>query len=122
MTATTADAPGTPGAEASVLEVWGDPIAHSLSPRLHAAAYRELGWAWQYGRRRVAADEFAAEIAGLGLAYRGLSITFPLKAEAFAAATRLDETSVLTGAANTLVLRGGERSDSTPTSTASSPT
>ena len=67
MTATTADAPGTPGAEASVLEVWGDPIAHSLSPRLHAAAYRELGWAWQYGRRRVAADEFAAEIAGLGL-------------------------------------------------------
>lgn len=109
MTATTADAPGTPGAEASVLEVWGDPIAHSLSPRLHAAAYRELGWAWQYGRRRVAADEFAAEIAGLGLAYRGLSITFPLKAEAFAAATRLDETSVLTGAANTLVLRGGER-------------
>ena len=54
MTATTADAPGTPGAEASVLEVWGDPIAHSLSPRLHAAAYRELGWAWQYGRRRVA--------------------------------------------------------------------
>ena len=50
------------------LEVWGDPIDHSLSPRLHAAAYARLGWDWTYGRRRVDARarrtriDWAAEI------------------------------------------------------------
>jgi shikimate dehydrogenase len=28
------------------LAVWGDPVAHSMSPRLHAAAYRVLGLEW----------------------------------------------------------------------------
>ncbi|MDF2509820.1 MAG: shikimate dehydrogenase, partial [Microbacterium sp.] len=35
------------------LAVWGDPIAHSKSPDLHAAAYRVLGVDWEYGRRQV---------------------------------------------------------------------
>ncbi|MFT4230983.1 MAG: shikimate dehydrogenase [Microbacterium sp.] len=93
-----------PTARERRLEVWGDPIAHSLSPQLHAAAYAALGLPWEYGRRRVPAADFDAELAGLDASYRGLSLTYPLKAAAFAAAARRDRHAELTGAVNTLVL------------------
>ncbi|WP_415126679.1 shikimate dehydrogenase family protein [Microbacterium sp.] len=90
-----------------LLEVWGDPVAHSLSPRMHAAAYAHLGWDWSYGRRRVDAAGFAAELASLGARYRGLSLTHPLKAEAFRASADHDRNAELTGAVNTLVIADG---------------
>ncbi|MGU3643661.1 shikimate dehydrogenase [Microbacterium sp. C23T] len=89
---------------ASRLEVWGDPIAHSRSPQLHAAAYDVLGLDWTYGRRRVNEASFAGELAGLDDAWRGLSLTMPLKGVAFAAAAVLDRRAELTGAVNTLLL------------------
>lgn len=85
------------------LEVWGDPIAHSLSPRLHSAAYVALGLDWSYGRRRVDEASFARELAAVDASYRGLSITAPLKGLAFAAAVRTDRDADLTGAVNTLL-------------------
>lgn len=108
---TTADASTTSAAlpSGTALEVWGDPIDHSLSPRLHRAAYARLGLDWTYGRRRVAAADLRTVLDGLPPAFRGLSLTFPLKAEAFAAATRRDRTATLTGAVNTLVLTEGDR-------------
>ena len=95
----------TPGA--TQLAVWGDPIAHSRSPRLHAAAYDVLGLDWTYGRRRVSEADFAQALAALDDSWRGLSLTMPLKAVAFAAARRLDRRAELTGAANTLLLGPG---------------
>ncbi len=92
---------------ASRLEVWGDPIAHSRSPQLHAAAYRLLGLDWTYGRRRVSEASFAGELAALDDGYRGLSLTMPLKGVAFAAAASLDRRAELTGAVNTLLLDAG---------------
>lgn len=86
------------------LEVWGDPIAHSRSPRLHAAAYRTLGLDWTYGARRVSEETFPAELAALPADYRGLSLTMPLKGAAFTAAVSRDRPSALTGAVNTLLL------------------
>ncbi|KAA9151531.1 shikimate dehydrogenase [Microbacterium lushaniae] len=86
------------------LAVWGDPIAHSRSPRLHAAAYRVLGLDWEYGRRRVSEDRFDAELAGLDATWRGLSLTMPLKHAAARAATVLDRHAQVTGAVNTLLL------------------
>ncbi|KRA23464.1 shikimate dehydrogenase [Microbacterium sp. Root61] len=86
------------------LTVWGDPIAHSRSPQLHAAAYGVLGLDWTYDRRRVAASEFSDALASLDDGWRGLSVTFPLKAEAFSAARTLDRRAELTGAVNTLLL------------------
>lgn len=91
-------------AHASRLEVWGDPIAHSRSPQLHAAAYDVLGLDWTYGRRRVSEASFAGELAGLDDAWRGLSLTMPLKGVAFAAAAVRDRRAELTGAVNTLLL------------------
>ena len=84
-------------------EVWGSPIAHSLSPVLHRAAYASLGLDWAYGRREVDADGFADAIAGVGQGCRGLSLTMPLKEVALAAADLVDDAARATGAANTLV-------------------
>ncbi|MFD5214872.1 shikimate dehydrogenase family protein [Microbacterium sp. NPDC058345] len=86
------------------LAVWGDPIGHSRSPALHAAAYRRLGLDWQYDRRRVDAAGFATELASLDDTWRGLSLTMPLKEVAHAAAETLDAHARLTGAVNTLLL------------------
>lgn len=91
---------------ASLLEVWGDPVDHSLSPALHGAAYRLLGLDWSYGRRRVDERGFAAELSGLGPEYRGLSLTMPLKGVAHASAATRDARAELTGAVNTLLLSG----------------
>lgn len=86
------------------LAVWGDPIAHSKSPALHAAAYRQLGLDWTYGRQRVDATGFPAALGALGGEWRGLSLTMPLKEAAWRAATIRDEHASLTGAVNTLLL------------------
>ncbi len=87
------------------LAVWGDPIDHSRSPRLHGAAYRVLGLDWQYERRRVTEHGFSDALSGLDASWRGLSLTFPLKGEAFLAALAHDRRAALTGAVNTLLLR-----------------
>lgn len=89
------------------LAVWGDPIEHSRSPVLHAAAYRALGLDWQYGRERVDADGFVPTLERLDGSWRGLSLTMPLKEEAFRASDTRDRHATLTGAVNTLLL--GER-------------
>ncbi|WP_081996885.1 shikimate dehydrogenase family protein [Microbacterium sp. ZOR0019] len=86
------------------LAVWGDPIAHSKSPDLHAAAYRVLGLSWEYGRRQVSAEAFTAALGGLDDTWRGLSLTMPLKGEGYHAAATRDRHAELTGAVNTLVL------------------
>jgi shikimate dehydrogenase len=89
------------------LEVWGDPIAHSRSPQLHAAAYAVLGLDWTYGRRRVPEPALDAELAALTPAWRGLSLTMPLKGAAHRAAAWRDQPAELTGAVNTLLLAAG---------------
>ncbi len=86
------------------LEVWGDPISHSRSPALHRAAYAQLGLDWSFERRRVTADSFVATLGGLDERYRGISVTMPLKEEAFRAAHEIDRFAELTGAVNTLLL------------------
>ncbi|MDQ1122259.1 shikimate dehydrogenase [Microbacterium trichothecenolyticum] len=86
------------------LAVWGDPITHSRSPRLHAAAYGALGLDWEYGRERVGESAFAARVAELDATWRGLSLTMPLKQVAARTAVSLDDDARLTGAVNTFLL------------------
>ncbi|GAA5151499.1 shikimate dehydrogenase [Microbacterium pseudoresistens] len=88
------------------LAVWGDPIAHSRSPQLHAAAYAHLGLDWEYGRRQMDAAGFRAAVDGLDESWRGLSLTMPLKDAALSWSRVQDRHARLTGAANTLVLSG----------------
>ena len=78
--------PGRPGRETGerVCAVLGSPIAHSLSPALHRAAYAHLGLDWHYERHEVVADELSGFVAGCGPDWRGLSMTMPLKEAALA--------------------------------------
>lgn len=86
------------------LAVFGSPIEHSKSPDLHAAAYRALGLDWVYDRRQVEVEQLADIVSALGPEWRGLSLTMPLKQQAFALSETLDRTAQVTGAVNTLRL------------------
>lgn len=98
--------------------VLGSPVAHSLSPTLHLAAYAELGLRdWRY--ERIAAGgagepSVADVLAGLGPEWVGLSLTMPNKEAALAVADTATDRARLVGAANTLIRRGGSwHADST---------
>lgn len=87
--------------------VVGSPIAHSLSPVLHGAAYAALGLeGWTYGRAEVGRGVLDDHLAGLGPEWVGLSVTMPGKEEALALAGSASPDAVLAGAANTLVRSG----------------
>lgn len=84
--------------------VLGSPIAHSLSPSLHRAAYAALGLTgWDYGRHELQAAGLPAFVAGLDTTWRGLSLTMPLKEAALEVASSVSPLAVEAGAANTLV-------------------
>ena len=88
--------------------VVGSPIEHSLSPTLHRAAYAQLGLNWIYDRLEVDERRLSPFVAGLDSSWRGLSLTMPLKI-AVLELGQVDELAKLAGAANTLVVEGGER-------------
>lgn len=87
----------------SRLAVLGSPIAHSKSPKIHAAAYRELGLDWQYEAIEREAEDLEGFLAGLGEQWRGFSLTMPLKEEAHRLASRCDAVASESGVVNTLV-------------------
>jgi shikimate dehydrogenase len=84
--------------------VLGSPIAHSLSPALHIAAYRALGLAdWSYSA--IECDEAAlpALIASSGADWAGLSLTMPLKRAVLPLLDYTEPLAVAVGGANTVV-------------------
>ncbi|QIX26894.1 shikimate dehydrogenase [Nocardioides sp. JQ2195] len=89
--------------------VLGDPIGHSLSPTLHRAGYAALGLDWSYDAHQVGEVDLADFLDGLDDTWRGLSLTMPLKRRVLGLASSVSERARLAGAANTLVLRAGER-------------
>lgn len=93
------------------LAVLGSPIAHSLSPVLHAAAYRVLELPWSYTSKEVGQGQLGNFLDGLGPEWRGLSLTMPLKQEVLPLIDDLDRMAELTGAANTVLFSetDGER-------------
>jgi shikimate dehydrogenase len=55
-------------------------VAHSLSPRMHNAAFAALGLDWTYVACEVERDELEAELSRLaGLGYAGANVTTPYK-------------------------------------------
>lgn len=82
--------------------VVGSPIAHSQSPALHRAAYAAIGFDARYDRTEVGEGRLGEFLAEAGDALRGLSVTMPLKREAFALAVDRDSAAESTGAVNTL--------------------
>ncbi|EXU67769.1 shikimate dehydrogenase [Streptomyces sp. PRh5] len=100
--------------------VLGSPIAHSLSPVLHRAAYRELGLTgWTYDRFEVdetgLPDFFKHLGEDAGPAWAGLSLTMPLKRAVIPLLDEISDTAASVEAVNTVVFGddGRRRGDNT---------
>jgi shikimate dehydrogenase len=95
--------------------VLGSPIAHSRSPQLHLAAYRELGLVdWTYERIECGADELPGVVGGFGPEWVGVSVTMPGKFAALRFADERTDRAELVGSANTLLRTPrGWRADNT---------
>ncbi|WP_335935782.1 shikimate dehydrogenase [Streptomyces sp. PTD5-9] len=97
--------------------VLGSPIAHSLSPVLHRAAYAELGLTgWSYDRFEVDEAGLPAFLEGLDASWAGLSLTMPLKRAVIPLLDSVSGTASSVEAVNTVVFtedgrRTGDNTD-----------
>jgi shikimate dehydrogenase len=90
--------------------VLGSPVAHSLSPVLHRAAYDELGLTdWAYERYEVDEHGIAAFLRSTDAQWAGLSLTMPLKRAVIPLLDEISETAASVEAVNTVLFRGRRR-------------
>lgn len=88
--------------------VFGHPVAHSLSPRIHAAFAQQTGIALEYTAIDAAPHDFVAALdrfADDGGA--GANVTLPLKEAAFAICAQTTDRARRAGAVNTLTRNDG---------------
>lgn len=95
--------------------VFGHPISHSLSPRIHAAFGKQTGVDLHYVAIDAPPESFAAALARFAdEGGRGANITLPLKQEAFRLCAQVSDFAQRAGAVNTLTrVDGAWRGDNT---------
>lgn len=92
--------------------VLGSPVAHSLSPALHAAAYRSLGLDdWTYEAVEVVGDDLPGFLDGLDHSWVGLSLTMPLKRTVLPLLDEVSPLAGLLGVVNTVTFAGTPGAD-----------
>jgi shikimate dehydrogenase len=103
------------GGSVGIAAVLGSPVAHSLSPVLHRAAYAALGLTeWRYEAIECAESGLAPLLAGSAPAVVGYSCTMPLKRQVLAVATSASSRATAIGAGNTLLrVAAGWHADNT---------
>ncbi|MBW2019373.1 MAG: shikimate dehydrogenase [Deltaproteobacteria bacterium] len=95
----------TPSGNTSVYGIMGNPVAHSMSPLMHNAAFRLLGIDAIYLPFEV--KDLPSAVAGMrALQIRGASVTHPFKTRVLELIDEIDITAKKVGAVNTLVLEG----------------
>jgi len=93
----------------SVFAVFGDPVQHSLSPRMHNAAFAELGMDCVYHAFKVRRETLRDAILGAkAMGFGGVNLTVPLKEEALGIVDA-DPLAAMIGAVNTVDLKDGIR-------------
>ena len=100
------------------LAVFGHPVAHSLSPRIHAAFGTQSGHTVDYRAIDAAPELFAAALQHFAAeGGTGANVTLPLKEGAYALANTCSERARRAGAVNTLIREGeawhGDNTDGT---------
>jgi shikimate dehydrogenase len=87
------------------LGVFGDPVAHSLSPQMHNAALRALEINMQYARFHIRASELRSALRFLReLDFVGINLTVPHKIAGLTQLDVADESASRCGAVNTVRL------------------
>lgn len=87
--------------------VLGKPIAHSLSPILHRAAYAALELDWTYEAFEVDEAGLAAFLGSRDGTWAGLSLTMPLKSAVIPLLSDVEPTACLINSVNTVLPTDG---------------
>jgi shikimate dehydrogenase len=90
-----------------ICAVIGNPVAHSLSPALHNAAFQALGLDFVYVAFRV--EDLKSALAGMRALenFRGMSVTIPHKIEAMKYLDEIAEADRCIGSINTIINEQG---------------
>jgi shikimate dehydrogenase len=88
------------------LGVFGDPVAHSLSPQIQNAALRDCDINMQYARFHIRTNELRSALLFLRkLDFVGINLTVPHKIAAFTQIDEADESATRPEAVNTIRFR-----------------
>jgi shikimate dehydrogenase len=88
------------------LGVFGDPVAHSLSPQMQNAALGTRGIEAQYSRFHIRANELRSALLFLRrLDFVGINLTVPHKIAAFTQIDEADQSATRASAVNTIRVR-----------------
>ena len=90
--------------------VIGDPVAHSVSPPMQAAAFAGAGIDADYVAHRVARGELPSAWAELRERFEGLNVTRPLKEIVAGLVDDVAPSAAASGSVNTVVRAGGRAS------------
>lgn len=95
--------------------VIGQPVGHSLSPRIHRAFAAQVGIPLEYTAELVAPEQLAGELQRFhAQGFRGLNVTLPHKLVAFAMCSERSDAATQAGSVNTLLRTDtGWRGDNT---------
>ncbi|HEY6807916.1 MAG TPA: hypothetical protein VI160_03930 [Gemmatimonadales bacterium] len=96
------------GAETRLLALIGDPVAHSLSPAMHAAAIAALGLDAVYVALRTPAESVPTVMAALTAVGAAGNVTVPHKAAVERCVARKTDTAARAGACNTFWVDQGQ--------------
>ncbi len=93
--------------QTQLVGILGYPVAHSLSPEMHNAAFAALGMNWRYVPLLVRPDQLAAALRGaLALGFRGVNLTVPHKVTCIPLLDSVTEAVTIAGAVNTIRIDG----------------
>lgn len=96
--------PGVDGAT-RLVGLMGWPVSHSLSPRMHNAAFAALGLNWAYVPLPVSPENVEAAVRGLvALGFVGANVTVPHKQAVLRWMDRLTPEAEAVGAVNTILV------------------
>lgn len=98
----------TPTGQARQLGILGHPVAHSVSPAMHNAAFRAQSMNAVYGAFGVDPSRLQEAMKGIrALGFLGVNVTIPHKEAVIAHLDEVAPTARQVGAVNTIVNRGG---------------
>ncbi|MGD1992842.1 MAG: shikimate dehydrogenase [Anaerolineae bacterium] len=91
--------------ETRLVGLIGWPVAHSLSPAMHNAAFNVLGLNWRYVPLPVPPTQIERAMRGLvAMGFRGANVTIPHKESVRHLVDRADRSARILGAVNTVVV------------------
>lgn len=96
------------GAQHQKVGLIGWPVAHSISPAMHNAAFAALSLPWRYDLLPTPAEDIESALRGLeARGYRGVNVTVPHKQRVLSCLDEVSPSARAIGAVNTIVVREG---------------